>query len=81
MLYLDHLSPHITNLHMEKLSPKLVAAALSAAGGQRKECYFRLGAIIEGFPEVVTYKFKRQARFGWTKICEKGFPAAVRAPV
>lgn len=79
--FLGPLSPHIPNLHVEKLSPNPAATALAAAGGQRNECYFRLGAITEGFPEVVTYKFESQAGFGWTKICEKGFPTAVRAPV
>lgn len=66
---------------MEKLSLKLLAIALSAGGGQRKECYFWLGTIIEGFPEVVPYKFEGQARFGETKIWEKGIITAVRAPV
>lgn len=37
---MDHLSPHILILQIEKLSPKLLAAALCARGGQRKEMLF-----------------------------------------
>lgn len=46
--------PQIPILHMEKLSPQLLATALSAGAGHKKECFLWLGVIIEGFPVVVT---------------------------
>ena len=68
-LYMDHLSPHIPILQMEKLSPKLLVTALHTGEGQRKEYYFWLGTNMEGFPDVVT------CEFGETKILKKGIPA------
>lgn len=49
---------------MENLSPKLFATDLSPGGGQREECYFWLGTIIESFSDRVTYEFEGQSRFG-----------------
>lgn len=46
--------PQIPILHMEKLSPQLLATALSAGAGHKKECFLWLGVIIEVFPVVVT---------------------------
>lgn len=67
-LYMDHLSPRIPILQMEKLSPKLLATVLSAGEGQRKDCYFWLGTIMEGLPGVVMCEFEGQVRFGKMKI-------------
>lgn len=55
--WVSPVSPHLVlkfPSYTEKLSPQLIATALSVGGGQKKECFFWLGIIIEGFPVVVT---------------------------
>ena len=67
-LHVDHCSSHIPIFQMGRLSPKLLAIALSAGEGHRKEYYFWMGTIVEGLPDVVTCEFEGQVKFGKKNI-------------